>query len=189
MISKDTHLVFSIFRQASRCQQAFSKPCLVNLISKDTHLVFSIYCCSYCLWEGMPVLCFVITPGRRQSKTPILSRNVDQKSLEQCFRLPFVAPLATIGNRKHCFRQFLIRVRRLLISFRLPPTRCGYEVLSFLSDFAIITLRKRELVALLTSRSWCHVTVSVLCLLLTWVGLQCVIVAFPSHTHLFYETH
>ena len=28
--------------QASRCQQAFSKPCLVNLISKDTHLVFSI---------------------------------------------------------------------------------------------------------------------------------------------------
>ena len=24
-------------------QQAFSKPCLVNLISKDTHLVFSIY--------------------------------------------------------------------------------------------------------------------------------------------------
>ena len=27
----------------SRCQQAFSKPCLVNLISKDTHLVFTIY--------------------------------------------------------------------------------------------------------------------------------------------------
>ena len=27
----------------SRCQHAFSKPCLVNLISKDTHLVFSIY--------------------------------------------------------------------------------------------------------------------------------------------------
>ena len=29
--------------QASRCQQAFSKPCLVNLISKDTHQVFSIF--------------------------------------------------------------------------------------------------------------------------------------------------
>ena len=42
LISKDTHLVFSISRQTSRCQQAFSKPCLVNLISKDTHLVFSI---------------------------------------------------------------------------------------------------------------------------------------------------
>ena len=29
--------------QASRCQPAFLKSCLVNLISKDTHLVFSIY--------------------------------------------------------------------------------------------------------------------------------------------------
>ena len=38
---KDTHLVFFISRQASRCQQAFSKPRLVNLISKDTHLEFS----------------------------------------------------------------------------------------------------------------------------------------------------
>ena len=27
----------------SLCQLAFSKTCLVNLISKDTHLVFSIY--------------------------------------------------------------------------------------------------------------------------------------------------
>ena len=69
MISNDTHLVFSTSRQASQfikrsqaspgkldikrhspsilyisaslvIQQAFSKPCLVNLISKDTHLVF-----------------------------------------------------------------------------------------------------------------------------------------------------
>ena len=39
----DTHLVFSISRQASQCQQTFSKHCLVNLISIDTHLVFSIY--------------------------------------------------------------------------------------------------------------------------------------------------
>ena len=29
--------------QALRCQQVLSKPCLVNLISKDTHLVFSIF--------------------------------------------------------------------------------------------------------------------------------------------------
>ena len=42
LISKDTHLVFSLTWQTSRCQQALSKPCLVNLISKDTHLVFSI---------------------------------------------------------------------------------------------------------------------------------------------------
>ena len=31
-----------IARHALRCQQAFSKPRLINLISKDTHLVFSI---------------------------------------------------------------------------------------------------------------------------------------------------
>ena len=28
---------------------AFSKPCLVNLVSKDTHLVFSIFMCMYLL--------------------------------------------------------------------------------------------------------------------------------------------
>ena len=51
LISKDIHLVFSISRQASLCQQVFSKPCLVNLISKYTHIVFSIsrpfYLCSF----------------------------------------------------------------------------------------------------------------------------------------------
>ena len=36
-------LISSLPGSASQCQQAFSKPCLVNLISKDTHLVFSIY--------------------------------------------------------------------------------------------------------------------------------------------------
>ena len=35
--------ILYVSRQASRCQQAFSKPCLVNLISKDTHLVFSMF--------------------------------------------------------------------------------------------------------------------------------------------------
>ena len=39
---KVTHLVFSLSRQASRCQKVFSNSCLVNLISKDTHLVISI---------------------------------------------------------------------------------------------------------------------------------------------------
>ena len=28
-----------------------------------------------------------LTPGRRQSKTPILSRNVDQKSIETVFSI------------------------------------------------------------------------------------------------------
>ena len=43
LIWKGTRLVFSISLQASPCQQAFWKPCLVNLIWKGTHLVFSIF--------------------------------------------------------------------------------------------------------------------------------------------------
>ena len=59
-------------------------------------------------------------------------------------------------------------------------------ILSVLSSFAIISPRKRELVALLAFSSWCPVTVIVFvfssrCL---WVGLQCVIVVFPGHTPL-----
>ena len=41
----------------------------------------------------------VNTPGRRQSKTFILSTNVDQNRLKQSLRLPFVASQATNGNR------------------------------------------------------------------------------------------
>ena len=57
-----------------------------------------------------------------------------------------------------------------------------YEV----SSFATISLEKKEnwLIAL-----YCHLTFSVLRLFLAvlWVGLQCVIVAFPSHTHLLFH--
>ena len=62
LISKDTHLVFSISRQASRCQQAFSKPLLVHLISKDTHLVFSISLIAWlCQFESRPCLVNLIS--------------------------------------------------------------------------------------------------------------------------------
>ena len=46
--------------------------------------------------------------------------------------------------------------------------------------------RGRELVALLLLSYGCLVTVNVLWLFLAgpWVGLQCVIVVFPNHTHL-----
>ena len=62
-------------------------------------------------------------------------------------------------------------------------------VLSVLSSFAIISLGEGELVVLLELSSPCYVAVSVLCLFLTvmWVGLQCVIVTFPGHTHLLYN--
>ena len=56
------------------------------------------------------------------------------------------------------------------------------------SSFAIILKRKRMLVALLLLSYRCTVTINVLWLFLTmpWVGLQCVIVGFPDHTHLLF---
>ena len=56
------------------------------------------------------------------------------------------------------------------------------------SSFAIILMGKRELLALLKLSSRCLVIASVLWLFLAvrWVGLQCVIVVFPDHTHLLF---
>ena len=55
-----------------------------------------------------------------------------------------------------------------------------------LSSFAIISLRKRELVALLYSCSCCRVTISVLSpfYAVPWVGLWSVIAAFPGQTYM-----
>ena len=43
--------------QASQCQQAISKPCLVNLISKDAKLVFSVYTTGNLLTDIYDVYC------------------------------------------------------------------------------------------------------------------------------------
>ena len=62
-------------------------------------------------------------------------------------------------------------------------------LLCVLSSFEIILKRKRELFALLLLSYGCLVTVSVLWLFLAlqWVGLRCVIVVFPDHTHLLFS--
>ena len=44
-----------------------------------------------------------------------------------------------------------------------------------------------KLVALLSLSSWCLVVVVWLFLAVPWVGLQCVIVVFPDHTHLLFS--
>ena len=65
-----------------------------------------------------------------------------------------------------------------------------YALLCVHTSFAIILTRKREMVALLLLFFWCLVAVNVLWSFLTvsWVGLQCVIVVFPDHTHLLFHT-
>ena len=52
------------------------------------------------------------------------------KIVKNCFRLPFVATLATNDNQKHCFYRFLIHVRRLVIVFSIaayPVCYCYKE--------------------------------------------------------------
>ena len=55
------------------------------------------------------------------------------------------------------------------------------------SSFAIISMGKRELVALLCLSSWCLVIVVWLFLVMPRVNLQFVIVVFPDHPHLLYS--
>ena len=64
-----------------------------------------------------------------------------------------------------------------------------YALLCVHSTFAITLKRKRKLFALLLLSYRCIVTTNVLWLFLTvpWVGLQCVIVVRPDHTHLLFE--
>ena len=64
-----------------------------------------------------------------------------------------------------------------------------YALLCVHSSFATILKRKRKLVPLLLLSYICIVTLNALWLVLTvpWVGLQCVIVVFPDHAHLFFK--
>ena len=63
-----------------------------------------------------------------------------------------------------------------------------YPLLCVHSSFSIVLKRKRKLVALLLLSYRCIATINVLWLFLMvpLVGLQCVIVVFPDHTHLLF---
>ena len=82
----------------------------------------------------------------------------------------------------------LLNVLPLFVGVLCLSLLC-YALLCVHSSIAIILKRKRELVSFLLLSYGCLVTVSALCLFITvpWVGLQCVIVVFPDHTHLLLE--
>ena len=77
------------------------------------------------------------------------------------------------------------------------PIVCGSSAFVFVLlcitcvhfSFAIILKRKRKLDALLLLTYRCIFTTKILWLFLAepWVGIQCVIVVFPDHTHLLFE--
>ena len=64
-----------------------------------------------------------------------------------------------------------------------------YALLCVHSSFAIILKRKRKLVALLLLSCRCIVTINVLWpfIAVPWVGLRCLIIIFPDHTHLLFK--
>ena len=69
---------------------------------------------------------------------------------------------------------------------------CGCSIfccalLCVLSDFAITSMGKKELVALLCLSSWCLLIVLWLFLTMPRVCLQFDIVVFPDHTHLLFS--
>ena len=63
---------------------------------------------------------------------------------------------------------------------------CCAALLCVNPTFAIISMGKRELVALLCSSFWCLVIVVWFFLTMSLVCLQFVIVVFPDHTHLLF---
>ena len=66
-----------------------------------------------------------------------------------------------------------------------------YSLLCVHPSFAIILKRKRNLVALLLLSYRCIFSINVIWLffLVPLVGLQCVIVVFPDHTHFLFDAN
>ena len=68
------------------------------------------------------------TPGRRQSKTPILSRIVDQKSIETVFLNAICRSTGDKWQSKTLFLSIFIRVRRLLTTFSIAAYPVCYPL-------------------------------------------------------------
>ena len=62
---------------------------------------------------------YIHTPGRQQSKTPKLSRNVDKKWLETDFLIAICRHTGNKWQSKTLFISIFDRVRRLLITFSI----------------------------------------------------------------------
>ena len=63
------------------------------------------------------------TPGRRQSITPILSRNVDQKSIETMFLIAICRPTCDRWQSKTLFVSIFDPCSSMLITFSIAAYR------------------------------------------------------------------
>ena len=111
-------------------------------------VVYSLFIVASVVWRFCvaPLFCVVVlTLDRRQSKTLILTTNVDQKSLETEFSIAFCRPTGDKWQWKTLF--LAIFDSRSSIVKNVVDCRLSNMVLSVLSRFAIILPRKRKLVA------------------------------------------
>ena len=85
------------------------------------------------------------TQGRRQSKTSILLRNVDQKSIETVFSIAICRPTGDKWQSKTLFLS-IFDPRSSIVDyvFDLPPTRCGPGSSLFASRIFYQNLNKVE---------------------------------------------
>ena len=80
-----------------------------------------------------------------------------------------------------CLCYFLVKLTHFLIrGWIFKKKFCVH------SSYSIISMGKRELIALLWLSSWCLAIVVLLFLTIPQVCLQLVIVVFPDHTHLLF---
>ena len=95
------------------------------------------------------------------------------------------------GVRTYDFKPYIILQHRSLRSYHCVKTTttnfCICSMFCCALFFAIISMGKRELVALLCLSSWCIVMVEWLFLTTPRVCLQFVNVVFPDHTHLLFK--
>ena len=111
----------SISRQASRYQQAFSKPCLVNLISKDTHLIISIY--SY---EELGLL-FTELGDRLRDLNILVGKTQDSWSLCDYYAGPAASDEEVIIKCQQLIKGRYVKLQK--VTDTDPLTLCEVEVM------------------------------------------------------------
>ena len=106
----------------------------------------------------------VNTPGRWQSKTPILLRNVDQKSIETVFLIAICRHTGDKWQSKTLFVLIFDPPWRLW----LPPTRCGQAVwIQIRTDVISVWIRVQTV-----SKGYQHLTKLLLTRTKCWILAQ-----------------
>ena len=112
---------------------------------------------------------------------PMISRQICAQMLLACYSICLCA--------SHCLRDpvFVLFLLCFGMHYFVSSSFAIILFLLFIYIHYYLEEEERELVALLLLSNGCLVTINVLWLLtVPWVGMYCVIVVFPDHTHLLF---